>query len=282
MESIYVRHKLHKLEEILTKLYAFIYIRGFKVWTTYRTQVALTILSWVLPVFTYYFTGTALGDRLVTSIGMTGISYTAFMSVGIAFQGYMSSIVTTLSSRFRNEQLYGTIEYYVISKSGILGFLVYSGLWGIIMNSISAIIILAVSSALGVRYHADILAVIVLVIMLVISTYSLGMLAAAFTLIIKQGNPISFFFNTFTNLLGGTVFPIQVLPYAIRLISFALPLTWALEGLREALLLGAPITHLLYYIEILAIQDVVLFPLGLGVYTYAFKRARKMGTLSEY
>lgn len=277
-----MRHKLHKLEEILTKLYAFIYIRGFKVWTTYRTQVALTILSWVLPVFTYYFTGTALGDRLVTSIGMTGISYTAFMSVGIAFQGYMSSIVTTLSSRFRNEQLYGTIEYYVISKSGILGFLVYSGLWGIIMNSISAIIILAVSSALGVRYHADILAVIVLVIMLVISTYSLGMLAAAFTLIIKQGNPISFFFNTFTNLLGGTVFPIQVLPYAIRLISFALPLTWALEGLREALLLGAPITHLLYYIEILAIQDVVLFPLGLGVYTYAFKRARKMGTLSEY
>ncbi len=272
----------HKLEEVLTKLYAFIYIRGFKVWTTYRTQVALTILSWVLPVFTYYFTGTALGDRLVTSIGMTGISYTAFMSVGIAFQGYMSSIVTTLSSRFRNEQLYGTIEYYVISKSGILGFLVYSGLWGIIMNSISAIIILAVSSALGVRYHADILAVIVLVIMLVISTYSLGMLAAAFTLIIKQGNPISFFFNTFTNLLGGTVFPIQVLPYAIRLISFALPLTWALEGLREALLLGAPITHLLYYIEILAIQDVVLFPLGLGVYTYAFKRARKMGTLSEY
>lgn len=277
-----MRHKLHKLEEILTKLYAFIYIRGFKVWTTYRTQVALTILSWVLPVFTYYFTGTALGDRLVTSIGMTGISYTAFMSVGIAFQGYMSSIVTTLSSRFRNEQLYCTIEYYVISKSGILGFLVYSGLWGIIMNSISAIIILAVSSALGVRYHADILAVIVLVIMLVISTYSLGMLAAAFTLIIKQGNPISFFFNTFTNLLGGTVFPIQVLPYAIRLISFALPLTWALEGLREALLLGAPITHLLYYIEILAIQDVVLFPLGLGVYTYAFKRARKMGTLSEY
>lgn len=272
----------HKVAEILTRVYAFVYIRGFKIWTTYRTQVVLTVLSWVLPIFTYYFTGTALGNRLVTSIGMTNISYTAFMSIGIAFQGYMSSIVTTLSARFRNEQLYGTIEYYVISKSGALGFLIYSALWGIIMNSINTIIILLVAEALGVRFHASIIGALILVIMLIISTYSLGMLAAAFTLIIKQGNPISFFFNTFTNLLGGTVFPIEALPYTIRLVSYALPLTWALEGLREALLVGAPIVDLLYYIKILGIQDVILFPLGFTVFNFAFKRARKMGTLAEY
>ncbi|MGC8848743.1 MAG: ABC transporter permease, partial [Conexivisphaera sp.] len=94
---------------VLSKLYAYLYLRGFRVWASYRTQAVLTMLSWILPVFTYYFTGTALGNELVSKLG-TG-NYTSFFVVGLAFQGYVSSTIATVSQRLRNEQLYGTLEY---------------------------------------------------------------------------------------------------------------------------------------------------------------------------
>ncbi|TRM73259.1 ABC transporter, partial [Sulfolobus sp. B5] len=31
------------------KLYSFLYLRGFRVWVSYRTQTVLTVLGWVLP-----------------------------------------------------------------------------------------------------------------------------------------------------------------------------------------------------------------------------------------
>lgn len=268
------------IANIYAKLYAFLYIRGFKVWISYKTQVILTVLSWTLPVFTYYFVGTSLGNNLVERIGVT--NYTSFFVIGLAFQGYVSSVITTVSQRIRNEQLYGTIEYYVLSRSGVTSFLLYSALWGFTINTINALVILGIGFSLGVKYHIDLPASILVIILLIISTLGLAFLSGAFTMVIKQGNPISFFFSTFTTLMTGVVFPVNVMPLPLRDISYALPLTWALETLRETMLEGAPIYQVYFPILILLIFDVILLPLGVFAFKYAFKVARVKGTLGEY
>jgi ABC-2 type transport system permease protein len=268
------------MEGVISRLYSFLYIRGFKVWITYRTQVVLTILSWILPVFTYYFTGTSLGSHLVQKTGVS--NYTSFVVIGLAFQGYVSSIITTISQRIRNEQLYGTIEYYVISRAGVLGFLFYSAIWGFTLNTISGVITLLIGLPLGVIYHIDVLGTVIIIALLILSTLGFSMIAGAITMIIKQGNPISFFFSTFTTLISGTVFPISVLPLAVKYISYAIPLTWALNGLRDSMLQGASIFQLTPTILILVLFNAVLIPLGVFTYNYSFKLARLKGTLSEY
>ncbi|MEW9491198.1 MAG: ABC transporter permease [Candidatus Aramenus sulfurataquae] len=264
----------------LSKLYAFLYLRGFKVWLSYRTQVILTVLSWTLPVFTYYFVGTSLGNSFVEDIGVK--DYTSFFVVGLAFQGYVSSVITTVSQRIRNEQLYGTIEYYVLSRSGVTSFLFYSSLWGFTVNTVNAVIILLVGLGLGVRYNVNVLPSLVIVAMLLLSTLGLAFLSGAFTMVIKQGNPISFFFSTFTTLTTGVVFPVTVLPPLVRDVSFALPLTWALDGLRLTMLNGYSLTQVAPILEVLALFDIVLVPLGIWAFKYAFKIARVKGTLGEY
>lgn len=270
------------IANIYAKLYAFLYIRGFKVWISYKTQVILTVLSWTLPVFTYYFVGTSLGNNLVERIGLNPTNYTSFFVIGLAFQGYVSSVITTVSQRIRNEQLYGTIEYYVLSRSGVTSFLFYSALWGFTINTINALVILGIGFGLGVKYHIDLLASLLVIILLIISTLGLAFLSGAFTMIIKQGNPISFFFSTFTTLTTGVVFPVNVMPLPLRDISYALPLTWALETLRETMLEGASIYQVYFPILILLIFDVILLPLGVFAFKYAFKVARVKGTLGEY
>jgi len=271
------------LTNIYAKLYAFLYIRGFKVWISYKTQVILTVLSWTLPVFTYYFVGTSLGNNLVERIGLNPFTnYTSFFVIGLAFQGYVSSVITTVSQRIRNEQLYGTIEYYVLSRSGVTSFLFYSALWGFTINTINALVILGIGFGLGVKYHIDLLASLLVIILLIISTLGLAFLSGAFTMVIKQGNPISFFFSTFTTLMTGVVFPVNVMPLPLRDISYALPLTWALETLRETMLDGVSIYQVYFPILILLIFDVILLPLGVFAFKYAFKVARVKGTLGEY
>lgn len=263
---------------VLAKLYAFLCLRGFRVWVSYRTQMVLNVLSWVLPVFTYYFVGTTLGEGITASM-----RYTSFFVVGLAFQGYVSSSIVTISQRLRNEQLYGTLEYYVLSPLGVFGFLTYSAVWGFTLNTINAAVILAVGAGLGVSYSdANILGAAILVLMLVASTFGIGMMSAALVMVTKQGNPISFFFSTFTTLMSGTVFPVSALPYAVRLVSNALPLTWALDGLRLALLQGATINQLSPYITIMGVFDLITIPLGAAVYKLCFDYVRRRGTISQY
>ena len=265
---------------IIDKLYAYIYLRGFKIWSSYKTQMILNVLSWVLPVFTYYFVGTSLGGKLVENVGVT--DYTAFIVIGLAFQGYVSSTITTISQRLRNEQLYGTIEYYVLSSGGVLSFLIYSALWGFVMNTINAVVTLLIGLALKVHYDVNLLSTAIIIFLLLLSTLGFAMISAGFTMIVKQGNPIAFFFSTFTTLMAGTVFPVTILPTPVKLISLAIPLTWALNGLRLSMLYGEGVMQLLNIIGVLALFNVILLPLGIGFYSYSFKRARKKGTLSEY
>ena len=266
---------------VLSKLYAYVYLRGFKVWVSYKTNAALTMVSWIIPVFTYYFTGTALGGRLVSALGAG--NYTAFVVIGLAFQGYISSVITTVSQRLRNEQLYGTLEYYVLSPSGVLGFLVYSSIWGFALNSVNMIVILLVGYALGVRYTiSGVLSASIIFILLLLSSFGLAAMSGAVVMITKQGNPIAFFFSTFTALMGNTVFPVSILPFYLRIISYGIPLTWALEGLRLSLLYGYGLSRLSLEILALGIYAGVSLPLGLYLYDRAFYIARKNGTLSQY
>jgi len=272
-----------RLSIVGARLYAYIYLRGFKVWASYRTQIVLNVLSWVLPVFTYYFTGTALGARIVKGMDMAPREYTPFVVIGLAFQGYVSSVVTTISQRLRNEQLMGTIEYYLMTQSGVFGMLIYSSLWGFIMNSISMAVTLAIGYALGVRYLVSgLLAAIIITAELLVATLGLAMMAGGIVMITKQGNPISFFFTTVTTLISGTVFPVTVMPLWAQALSYSVPLTLALEALRLSLLQGYGVLRLATYELELLVYDAVLLPLGVLIYRLGFDKARREGTLSEY
>lgn len=265
---------------IFGKMYAYLYLRGFKIWISYKTQMILNVLAWVLPVFTYYFVGTSLGERVVGSLGIP--DYTSFFVVGLAFQGYVSSVINTISQRMRNEQLYGTLEYYILTPTGVWGFLLYSSLWGFVLNTVNAMVILSVGVGLGIQFHVNSLSTLLITMELVLSTLGIAMMSGAITLMNKQGNPVAFFFATFTTLMSGTVFPVRALPTLVRDVSYMLPLTWALDGLRKSMLLGYGLSGLWRDISILFVMDVVTMTLGYLSFRFALHTSKGKGTLGEY
>ena len=110
----------------------------------------------------------------------------------------------------------------------------------------------------------------------------LGILAAAFILVFKQGDPVTSILGSLSGLLGGVFFPVAILPDWVQIISRFLPLTYSLEGLRQAVLNGKGISQLSHQILILAAFAVVLLPLSLAVFAWAVRQAKRLGTLSQF
>ena len=82
--------------------------------------------------------------------------------------------------------------------------------------------------------------------------------------------------------LSGVAYPVEVLPGWLRWASFALPHTYALEGLRLTLLQDAPSSIVRPQIGALMIYASILLPLSLVAFKLAVKRARAEGSFGQF
>ena len=87
--------------------------------------------------------------------------------------------------------------------------------------------------------------------------------------------------QSFMLLVSGVYYPLSVLPLPLQLFGYASPLTYALAGIRASLLQGAGVTELLPTAGLLLAMGVVLIPAGVVVFSWAERRAKRLGLLKR-
>jgi len=78
------------------------------------------------------------------------------------------------------------------------------------------------------------------------------------------------------------VFPVAMLTPWLRWLSSLLPVTYALDGMRRALLASAAFSDILPDVVALLAFTAVLLPLGGLAFRAAVRKAKKDGTLTHY
>jgi ABC-2 type transport system permease protein len=78
------------------------------------------------------------------------------------------------------------------------------------------------------------------------------------------------------------MFPIESLPRPLELLARAVPLTYAIDGMRRALIEGQSMIAMTRTLAVLTGFGVVLLPLALAGLSLSLRRARQNGTLSFY
>ncbi len=78
------------------------------------------------------------------------------------------------------------------------------------------------------------------------------------------------------------MFPVESLPRPLEMVAHAIPLSYAVGGMRAALLQGQPVPAMVTTLIALAAFSLVLLPLALGGLSFSLRRARQTGTLSFY
>jgi ABC-2 type transport system permease protein len=108
------------------------------------------------------------------------------------------------------------------------------------------------------------------------------LISAVFILIFKQGSPFNWLIGTASGLLGGILYPVSVLPSWLQPYANLLPITHALEAIRQVLLNGASLRMVYDKLLILSLFAAVLLPAGLTAFAYGLKIAKREGSLVHY
>jgi len=134
----------------------------------------------------------------------------------------------------------------------------------------------------GAPLHAATLPLVAVLLLLSLAVaVALGIFAAALQIATQRGSALVWLLGS-AWFLTGTMFPVAVLPQPLRQIARLIPITYSLDGLRQALVENATFSQLAGSIGLLAGFAALLLPLSVAVLNWVVRRARRQGSLSFY
>lgn len=242
-------------------------------------------MIWVGIAVTVF--GFSVVSRLVPpsvhlGFGRTPGSYFDYVVVNVAFFSLQATALQSFPQAIRTDQLRGTLEAVLSTPTSIALIVLSSGIWafGLTLLQIAWYFTIA-SLFFGLRLpHANPALVALFLLLIVTSGAPLGILSAAAIMRFKQVVP-NFLVGSAASLLSGVLFPIALLPLPLRVLSWLLPITHGLNGMRAALH-GAAWNTVAPDALWLCVASMLLLPASLAVFSRAVRRAMMDGTLADY
>ncbi len=258
--------------------------RDFSQSLSYRFSFVLQMGGIILNVAIFYFLSRLLGGGISPLLEVYGGDYFSFVLIGLAFTGFLGLSLSQFADSIREGQVMGTLEIMLLSPTPLSLILFSSSLWAYLLTALRVVVYLIVGILIfGVDLGQVNIPAALLVLLLSIASFSgIGILSAAVVLIVKKGDPIAWLLGGASSLLAGVYYPVSVLPGWLEPLSRILPLTYALDAMRLAMLKGYSISQLRLDILALLAFTVILTPLAFLSFRKALKRAKMEGSLIQY
>jgi len=257
--------------------------RDMRLMRSYRLQLCTQLFGVLLTLVTYYFLARLVPGRQ-SSLQPYSTDYFTFVMIGTGAATFFTVGLGSFGEALEREQTSGTLEALLVTPVDARGLLLAGALWPVCFAAIT----LAVYITLGVVVfggHIDAGHLLLVVAMLALSLAAfstLGLVAAATLIEVKRGAVVVGLTGAVFGLLGGVLYPVSVLPGWLGFLAHLLPVTYGLDGVRQALS-GAPDLGRLGQ-DVLALVGfiVVLAPAALFMVTWSLRRARRDGSLAQY
>jgi len=265
------------------KILAFIK-RDLIIESSYKFAFVFETLTSVFPVLSFYFIARLVGESGARSLTKYGGSYFPFVMIGIAFSQYFMLALRTFAATIRRSQMAGCLEAMLSTRTDPQVVILLSSLYSFLAKLAHIGIVFAVAGLfLGVELGgANVVSAAVVLVLTVATFSSMGIFAAAIIVVLKKGDPIEWIFGSLSTLLGGALFPTSLLPGWARRVSDLLPITYALDAMRLAILKGHSLAQLWRQVAIMGGMSLVLLPISVWCFTLAVEKGRRDGTLMHY
>lgn len=258
--------------------------RDFYTEISYRLGFLVSMGGIFLRAFIFYFLAQLVNDSAAPLLTAYKGDYFAFILIGIAFGSYFGTGLTGFAQALRQAQTTGTLEALMMTPTPVSLIIVGSAAWSYTYTTLRVFVYLLIGVLfLGLNLsQANYLAALVVLVLSIIAFASIGIMAASVIMVIKRGDPLTALFGNLANLVGGVYYPIEILPDWLQWLARLLPITYALEAMRLALLNGAGWAELAPHLLALTLFCLVLFPISLLLFRFAVERARADGSLAQY
>ena len=209
---------------------------------------------------------------------------TTVLLIGAVVWAYLGIIFEILTETVAWERWEGTIEYTFMAPLSRPIHLFGMGLFAIVYGVIRAIMLFAVVALFFhlELAHANFAAALVVLVVASISFIGIGMMTAVLPLISpEKGTQLGFVAQGILLVVSGVYYPVSVLPDWMQALAKISPATYALDGIRDAIINGAGVSDMWPNIWPLLIIGLVSVPLGLEVFRRGERYAKRHGKLKR-
>ncbi len=251
---------------------------------SYKAPFFFDSLRIVANLLTFFFIAKVFGAGASKYLTGYGGEYFPFVLVGIAFAGYQSAALNSLSGALGSEQGNGTLEAILITPTSLSTVMLAGALWSLLFTTVRVAVTLLIGTLiLGADLSAVDLGAALLTVLLTITSLSgLAMVSAGFLLVYKKGEPVGMILNGVSRLIAGVYFPVAVLPEWFQGFARFIPLTHSLEALRNIFLNGAGVGELGSEFLALSLFTLFLLPPGIFFLRWSVRKAKDEGSLVFY
>jgi len=245
----------------------------------HRSAFVVTLAGVFTELAAFYFLSRAIGPGFRPG----GVEYFPFLMVGTGLYTFFVLSAQAFLGSVQEAQQTGTIEVLMTTSTAPAELVILSAISAFAGNLVNLLVYFAAGATVfRAAIHPNVLACAVVLIFSLAIALALGIAAATLQIALQKGSALLWLLGSGVWFLSGTMFPIQSLPRPLELLAGALPLTYAIDGMRRALLQGQSITTMAPTLAALAAFALVLLPLALAGLSLSLRRARQDGTLSFY
>jgi ABC-2 type transport system permease protein len=209
---------------------------------------------------------------------------TTTLLIGAVIWSYLGIIFEILTETVAWERWEGTIEYTFMAPLSRALHLGGMGLFAVLYGVVrTAALFAVVALFFGLHFpHTDFVAALVLLAIASVSFVGVGMVTAVLPLISpEKGAQLGFIAQGFLLVVSGVYYPVTVLPHWMQWLATISPATYALRGIRAAILNGSSLGARWGDVWPLLVLGVVAIPLGLLVFRTGERYAKRHGKLKR-
>jgi ABC-2 type transport system permease protein len=258
--------------------------RDWKIALSYRAAFVGEATALASQIVVFYFVARLVDPGRLPAYGGTVPSYLAFVAIGLVVNLTAGVLLHQVGSALRQEQMAGTLESLLATPTGNATLQLGSVAYTLVAVPVRAAILLgAITIGFGLDVHANgIVPALALLLAFLPFTWGLGLVSAAAVVTFRRGSGATGVLLTGLGLVSGAVFPIALLPAALRAVAEWNPFAITIDGIRSALLGGTGWDPAASELLRLAPLSVAGLAVGILCFRAALARERRRGTLGLY
>jgi len=209
---------------------------------------------------------------------------TTILLIGAVIWAYLGIIFEILTETVAWERWEGTIEYTFMAPLARPVHLAGMGIFSVVYGVVRAVILFGIVAAMFDLElpQANFWSAVLVLAIASVSFVGIGMMTAVLPLISpEKGVQLGFIAQGVLLVVSGVYYPVDVLPGWMQALAVISPATYALEGIRHAILDGDGVGAVWGDIWPLIVIGAVTIPLGLEVFRRGERYAKRHGKLKR-
>jgi len=266
-----VRSTLRKLHAILR--------RDLLTAIRHRSGFVITAFGLLMELAAFYYLSRAIGPGFRPD----GVEYFPFLLVGTGVYTFFVMSTQAFLTAVQEAQQTGTMEVLMTTSTPPAQLVVLSSVSAFAGNLVSLVAYLLLGAAIfRAPIHANLFSCFAVLILCIAIAMAVGIAAATIQITFQKGSALLWLLSSGVWFLSGAMFPIESLPPPLMLVAHTIPLSYAVRGMRLALLQGQSVLSMAPTLAALFGFSAILLPLALWGLSFSLRRARQNGTLSFY